>query len=55
MGDPEGGDLLVLGWGGTRRGRSTKPSAARRANGQLGLDAHLRYLNPFPQEHWATC
>ncbi len=47
-GDPEGGDLLVLGWGSTAGAITGAVNSARR----LGLSvsrAHLRYLNPFPK------
>ncbi len=48
FGDPQGGDLLVLGWGSTAGAINGAVASARR----LGLSvsrAHLRYLNPFPQ------
>src|SRR5215210_2913137 len=48
IGDPAGGDLLVLGWGSTAGSIHGAVSSARR----LGLSvsrAHLRYLNPFPK------
>jgi 2-oxoglutarate ferredoxin oxidoreductase subunit alpha len=48
FGDPEGGDLLVLGWGSTAGAIHGAVASARR----LGLSvsrAHLRYLNPFPK------
>ncbi|HKI06119.1 MAG TPA: 2-oxoacid:acceptor oxidoreductase subunit alpha [Thermoanaerobaculia bacterium] len=48
IGDPQGGDLLVLGWGSTAGSIHGAVSSARR----LGLSvsrAHLRYLNPFPK------
>jgi 2-oxoglutarate/2-oxoacid ferredoxin oxidoreductase subunit alpha len=47
-GDPQGGDLLVIGWGSTAGAIHGAVSSARR----LGLSvsrAHLRYLNPFPK------
>ena len=43
----EGGELLVVGWGGTYGAISTAVNEAREA----GLDVssiHLRHLNPFP-------
>ena len=45
---PESGKLLVVSWGGTYGAVRT---AVRRfiANGQPVAHAHLRYLNPFPQ------
>jgi len=48
FGDPQGGELLVIGWGSTAGAIHGAVSSARR----LGLSvsrAHLRYLNPFPQ------
>ncbi|HEX6900990.1 MAG TPA: 2-oxoacid:acceptor oxidoreductase subunit alpha [Thermoanaerobaculia bacterium] len=47
-GDPQGGDLLVIGWGSTAGAIHGAVNSARR----LGLSvsrAHLRYLNPFPK------
>ena len=47
-GDPEGGGLLVLGWGSTAGAINGAVQAARK----LGLRvsrAHLRFLNPFPK------
>jgi 2-oxoglutarate/2-oxoacid ferredoxin oxidoreductase subunit alpha len=47
-GDPQGGELLVLGWGSTAGSINGAVNSARR----LGLSvsrAHLRYLNPFPK------
>jgi 2-oxoglutarate/2-oxoacid ferredoxin oxidoreductase subunit alpha len=46
-GDPEGGDLLVLGWGSTA-GAITGAVLAARQEGYVVSRAHLRYLNPFP-------
>ncbi len=45
----ESGDLLVLGWGSTY-GVITHRRAARPGAGQERLAAHLRYLNPLPDE-----
>jgi 2-oxoglutarate/2-oxoacid ferredoxin oxidoreductase subunit alpha len=45
---PESGDLLVIGWGGTRGAITAAVEEVREA----GLDvsqAHLRHLNPFPK------
>jgi len=46
-GDPEG-DLLVLGWGSTRGAILTAVEQARKQGVQVS-NAHLRYLNPFPE------
>ena len=46
-GDPEGGDLLVLGWGSTL-GAITGAVRTTRAEGYNVSRAHLRYLNPMP-------
>ncbi len=48
FGSPEGGDLLIVGWGSTH---GAIISAVERARDR-GLDvscAHLRYLNPLPK------
>ncbi|MEM7481758.1 MAG: 2-oxoacid:acceptor oxidoreductase subunit alpha [Acidobacteriota bacterium] len=47
-GDPEGGELLVLGWGSTA-GAITGAVAQARAEGLPVSRAHLRHLNPFPK------
>jgi 2-oxoglutarate ferredoxin oxidoreductase subunit alpha len=47
-GDPEGGRLLVVGWGGTL-GAITGAVHATRAEGLSVSRIHLRYLNPFPR------
>ncbi len=46
-GDPDGGDLLVLGWGSTL-GSITGAVKEARAQGLSVSRAHLRHLNPFP-------
>jgi 2-oxoglutarate ferredoxin oxidoreductase subunit alpha len=46
-GDPEGGELLVLGWGSTAGAITGAVNAARRKGIPVSR-AHLRYLNPFP-------
>jgi 2-oxoglutarate/2-oxoacid ferredoxin oxidoreductase subunit alpha len=46
-GDPEGGDLLVVGWGSTE-GAITGAVLAARAEGLSVSRIHLRYLNPLP-------
>jgi 2-oxoglutarate ferredoxin oxidoreductase subunit alpha len=48
FGDPEGGDLLVLGWGSTHGSITGAVNMARR-QGLSVSRAHLRYLNPFPR------
>ncbi len=48
-GDPEGGDLLVLGWGSTAGAITGAVQAARR-EGLSVSRAHLRHLNPFPRD-----
>lgn len=47
-GDPEGGELLVLGWGSTA-GAITGAVNVSRREGLPVSRAHLRYLNPFPK------
>jgi 2-oxoglutarate ferredoxin oxidoreductase subunit alpha len=47
-GDPDGGDLLVLGWGGPFGSIRTAVDQAR-AEGRSVSAAHLRYLNPMPK------
>ena len=46
--DPDGADLLVLGWGGTYGPIAAGVRKARDAGGNVA-HAHLRYLNPFPR------
>src|SRR5918994_445298 len=46
--DPDGADLLVLGWGGTY-GPIAAAVRKVRADGGRVAHAHLRYLNPFPR------
>ncbi len=45
---PESGDLLVLSWGGTY-GACTTAAERSRAAGLSVAHAHLRWLNPFPE------
>lgn len=45
---PDGGDLLLLGWGGTY-GAITTAANNMRAKGHKVSAAHLRYLNPMPK------
>ena len=45
---PPGGDLLVISWGGTWGPVSSAVTRCRE-RGQLVAHAHLRYLNPFPE------
>jgi 2-oxoglutarate ferredoxin oxidoreductase subunit alpha len=47
LGDPEGGDLLVIGWGSTYGAIDQAVGRVRRRGGKVSA-AHLRYLNPFP-------
>jgi 2-oxoglutarate/2-oxoacid ferredoxin oxidoreductase subunit alpha len=47
-GDPAGGELLVLGWGSTAGAITGAVNLARR-EGLPVSSAHLRHLNPFPQ------
>jgi len=44
---PEKGELLVVGWGGTK-GSITAAIEAARAEGIAVSQIHLRHLNPFP-------
>jgi 2-oxoglutarate ferredoxin oxidoreductase subunit alpha len=46
--DPDGAELLVLGWGGTY-GPVAAAVRKVRADGGRVAHAHLRYLNPFPR------
>jgi 2-oxoglutarate ferredoxin oxidoreductase subunit alpha len=47
-GDPEGGKLLVLGWGSTG-GAITGAVREARSKGYSVSRAHLRHLNPLPK------
>ncbi len=47
-GDPEGGELLVMGWGSTL-GAITGAVNTACDNGLKVSRAHLRHLNPFPK------
>ena len=46
--DPDGADLLVLGWGGTY-GPITAAVRRLRRDGKKVAQAHLMHLNPFPR------
>jgi 2-oxoglutarate/2-oxoacid ferredoxin oxidoreductase subunit alpha len=46
--DPDGAELLVLGWGGTYGTIAAGVRRVREAGGNVA-QAHLRYLNPFPR------
>ena len=46
--DPDGADLLVLGWGGTYGSIAAAVRRVRDGGGKVA-QAHLRYLNPFPR------
>lgn len=48
-GDPEGGDLLVVGWGSTEGAITGAVEAARRDDLSVSR-IHLRYLNPLPAD-----
>jgi 2-oxoglutarate/2-oxoacid ferredoxin oxidoreductase subunit alpha len=48
-GDPDGGDLLVLGWGSTAGAIHGAVDKAR-LQGHSVSRAHLRYLNPLPSD-----
>jgi 2-oxoglutarate ferredoxin oxidoreductase subunit alpha len=48
FGDPDGGELLVLGWGSTAGAIHGAVNVVRRAGLKVSR-AHLRYLNPFPR------
>ncbi|MCZ6794838.1 MAG: 2-oxoacid:acceptor oxidoreductase subunit alpha [Planctomycetota bacterium] len=47
-GDPEGGDVLVVGWGSTYGSIRTAVHRVRQRGGNVSA-LHLRYLNPFPR------
>ncbi len=47
FGDPQGGELLVLGWGSTAGAITGAVNSARR-RGLAVSRAHLRHLHPFP-------
>lgn len=49
LGSPQGGDLLVIGWGSTY-GAITTAVERCRAQGMDVSSVHLRYLNPFQQD-----
>jgi 2-oxoglutarate ferredoxin oxidoreductase subunit alpha len=49
FGDPEGGPLLVVGWGSTA-GAITGAVNAVRADGLSVSRIHLRHLNPLPSD-----
>ncbi len=44
---PDSGELLVIGWGGTR-GAITAAVEEIEASGQIVSQVHIRHLNPFP-------
>ncbi len=45
--DPDGADLLVIGWGSTHGAIAAAARRVRAWNGKVAV-AHLRHLNPFP-------
>jgi 2-oxoglutarate ferredoxin oxidoreductase subunit alpha len=48
VGNPNGGDLLVLGWGSTLGSITGAVNEARKRGWDVSR-AHLRHLNPFPK------
>jgi 2-oxoglutarate ferredoxin oxidoreductase subunit alpha len=48
FGNPNGGDLLVLGWGSTLGAITGATNEARKRGWDVSR-AHLRHLNPFPK------
>ena len=48
--DPDGADLLVIGWGSTHGAIAAAARRVRCWNGKVAI-AHLTHLNPFPEEH----
>ena len=48
-GDPEGGELLILGWGGTY-GSIRAAVEQLRGGGKSVSHTHLRWLNPLPSD-----
>jgi 2-oxoglutarate ferredoxin oxidoreductase subunit alpha len=49
FGDPDGGDLVVLGWGSTF-GPIREAVKQVREKGRKVSHIHLRYLNPLPKD-----
>jgi 2-oxoglutarate/2-oxoacid ferredoxin oxidoreductase subunit alpha len=49
FGDPQGGDLLLVGWGSTF-GTLREAVANLRAKGKSVSHVHLRWLNPLPSD-----
>jgi 2-oxoglutarate/2-oxoacid ferredoxin oxidoreductase subunit alpha len=49
FGDPQGGDLVVLGWGSTF-GPIREAVKQVRDKGKKVSHIHLRYLNPLPRD-----
>ena len=47
--DPDGADVLVLGWGSTRGALLAAVGELREAGCSVAI-SHLRHLNPFPVE-----
>lgn len=47
--DPNGADLLVLGWGSTKSGIRAAVNRLRLGEGANLAVAHIRYLSPFPK------
>jgi 2-oxoglutarate ferredoxin oxidoreductase subunit alpha len=51
--DPDGAELLVLGWGGTYGPITAAVRRVRKAGGKVA-QAHLTHLNPFPRNTGAV-
>ena len=49
--DPDGAELLVLGWGSSYGAIEGAARRVRRENGVSVATAHLRHLNPLPAQH----
>ena len=47
--DPDGADLLILGWGSTKTTITAAVNRMRRTEGVIVAKAHIRHLNPFPK------
>ncbi len=54
FGNPEGGKVLVIGWGGTFGAVTTAVERVRTRGGKVS-SVHLRYLNPMPSNIEELC